>query len=416
MLEKVAIIGATVVIAWLSTTFVEDPIRFRPTLLGRRRPLVVGAWAAGAIAIVVAVTVTASNVEAARERQQVQSVQGLIAQSPRCLGAQARDPDFAPCINEALDGVLAPDPESAERDDPGLAACTGMTSGKPNVCSLGVTTGYTKRLFAVGDSHASMLIGAFRAIANANHWQIDVASLGGCYLTTGTQMVPPGDIAPIGCEQWKAGATQVANDGDYDAIIVMHSDSYHPITASPGETVDQATVRGLVGAWNSLPDVPIIAIRDNPSMPSALLSCVEQHHRDAATACAFPRARSFPLPDGQAEAAKLVARARVVDLTSFFCGCLRLPASDRSRPGLPRRHAHNEHVRADPGPVSQPSDAGRAGRLGDIVRWSSIRRPRPRLHVLGKLGNRVQYDLRRRCSGFIASPTGGATARVMALS
>jgi peptidoglycan/LPS O-acetylase OafA/YrhL len=60
--DKVAIIAATVLLAWLSTTLVEDPIRFRPQLLGQRRPLVVAVWSAAAMAIVIGFSSVAANV------------------------------------------------------------------------------------------------------------------------------------------------------------------------------------------------------------------------------------------------------------------------------------------------------------------------------------------------------------------
>jgi len=78
-------------------------------------------------------------------------------------------------------------------------------------------------------------------------------------------------------------------------------------------------VRGLVEAWRKLPDVPIVAIRDNPSMPASLPGCVAEHRERAAQVCAVSRSRGLANFDGQGEGARQVPRAHLVDMTSFYC-------------------------------------------------------------------------------------------------
>ena len=185
----------------------------------------------------------------------------------------------------------------------------------PRVCQLGPRAGYAKRIFAAGDSHNNVLIGVYRSIAENNNWRIDVASHNGCYLTS-ARNVPSSDGSERECESWRAGATTLAAQGEYDAIIVTHA---QPIIPGRGETAEQATVNGLVKAWRSLPDVPIVAIRDNPWTKGDVLSCVAQHRNTAAEVCAVPRSLGLAVFDGQAEAALKVPRARLVDVTSFYC-------------------------------------------------------------------------------------------------
>ena len=319
MVDKVGIIAATVIMAWLSTTFLEDPIRFRPRLLGQRRPLTVAVWSAAAMAVVIGFSSAAVYVQAARVRQTNQLTQQIVAEMPRCLGAQAMDPALAPCSNPGLDGVLVPDPAQVKDDDDNLLDCWGMhPTGAAKVCQLGPRTGYTKRVFAVGDSHSNTLIGVYRRIAEHNNWRIDVAGQAGCYLTTARQ-VQPSDGAESDCRSWRSQVTKMARLNGYDAVIVTHSARDRLVVPGPGETAVQTTVRGLVEAWRNLPDVPIVAIRDNPSMPAVTLSCVAEHRDTAAQRCAVPRSRGLAGFDGQAEAARQVRRAQLVDLTSFYC-------------------------------------------------------------------------------------------------
>lgn len=314
--DKVAIIAATVLLAWLSTTFVEDPIRFRPRLLGQRHPLTVAAWSAAAMAVVIGFSTVAANGQVVRDRQLAQVTRKVVAEKPSCLGAQAMDPTLAPCDNPKLDGVLIPDPAQAKADQLYRPDCLGMRSaGVPRVCQLGPRAGYTKRIFAAGDSHNNVLIGVYRSIAEHNNWRIDVASHNGCYLTS-ARNVPSSDGSERECESWRAEVTTLIRQGEYDAIIVTRA---QPIILGRGETAKQATVRGLVKAWRNLPDVPIVAIRDNPWNKADVLSCVALHRDTAAQACAVPRSLGLAEFDGQAEAALQVPRARLVDVTSFYC-------------------------------------------------------------------------------------------------
>jgi peptidoglycan/LPS O-acetylase OafA/YrhL len=316
--DKVAIAAATLLLAWLSTVFVEDPIRFRPHLLGRRRPLTVAAWCGGALAVVVVTAATARHSQEVRGRQSLADAQALVAEMPDCLGAQARDPDRAPCENPDLDGVLIPDPARAQADDDNLTACWGLDADGPKICSLGPETGYRRHLLAVGDSHNNTLIGVYRRIAENNDWRIDVTGVGACYLTT-AEPARASQALDDGCRAWRDRMIATANAGPYDAMIVTHSTSQSPVRPGPGETLEEATTRGLVEAWNLLPDVPIVAIRDNPSMPAGMLTCVSDNPETAAESCTVPRAEALPAFDAQGAAVAQVPRARLVDLTSFYC-------------------------------------------------------------------------------------------------
>lgn len=316
--DKAGIAAATVLLAWLSTAFVEDPIRFRPGLLGQRRPLTVAAWCGAAMAIVLTTSAAALHTQTARDRELATEARQLVAEVPACLGAQAMDPTLAPCDNPDLSGVLIPDPARATADDDNMADCWGSDSSGLKVCPLGPRTGYRKHLLAIGDSHNNTLIGVYRRVAEHNNWRIDVHGVGGCYLTT-AEPHRSSEAANSGCRSWRTAATAAARAEPYDAIIVTHSTTQSPIRPGPGETLDEAATRGLVEAWRNLPDVPIVVIRDNPSMPASVLTCVSEHRGTAAQSCAVPRPQAVPAFDAQAAAVRQVPRAHLVDVTSFYC-------------------------------------------------------------------------------------------------
>ena len=320
--DKIEIMAATVGLAWLSTTVIEDPIRFRPRLLGQRRPLTVAAWSAAAMAVVIGFSAAEANGLVVREKQLAKVTRKVVAEKPSCLGAQAMDPALAPCINPALAGVLIPDPAQAKVDQKYRPDCLGMKSpGVPRICQVGPTTGYSKRIFAAGDSHNNVLLGIYTSIAVHNKWRIDVASHNGCYLTT-ARNIPSSDGSESECNSWRAAVMTLILKGGYDAVFVTHA---QPVIPGRGETAEQAVLNGLVQEWRKLPNVPIVAIRDNPWTRADVLSCVSQYPTTAAQACAVSRSKGLAMFDGQAEAALQVSRAHLVDLTSFYCTATACP-------------------------------------------------------------------------------------------
>ena len=229
------------------------------------------------------------------------------------------DPKLTPCDNQRLAGILVPDPDQATQDDANQAPCWGTNpDGTAKLCQLGSTSGARKRLLAIGDSHNNALIGVYQQIADANQWEIDVAGKGGCYLTEATQQ-QLSTADQTACERWRHEVIKFTTATNYDAIIVTHSAYDNRVIPPAGQTVEQYTIAGLVQAWKKLPDIPIFAIRDNPSMPVSELACVSSHRESAAKACPVAKHEALMF-DGQAQAAEEFAgRVQVIDLTSYYC-------------------------------------------------------------------------------------------------
>ena len=319
-LEKVGIFVATLLLAWASTRFLEEPVRFSPKLLGgTRRPITVAAWCAAGMAAVVAfslVNITALN---AREDARAVFMTTVKEAPPTCFGAAAMDPARADeCTDGDLGDVMVPTLAMAKADDDNREECWGMESPtRAMICTVAAPEGYDKRIVAIGDSHNNTLIGAYQRIGESQGWRVDVAGTAGCYLTTAEQAANS-DSHRSFCLKWRAAVWEAMRADPPDAIIVTHSTGDNIVVPAPGETVESATVDGLVEAWSELPDVPIIAIRDNPGMTKETAGCVARFGLDADVECDRPREQALVF-DGQKEAAARVPNARVVDLSDFYC-------------------------------------------------------------------------------------------------
>ncbi|PYY50047.1 hypothetical protein DEI84_05070 [Curtobacterium sp. MCBD17_023] len=327
--SKVAVLVGALVLAAASTLLVEEPLRAR-TRAVRMRPARVALL--GLVATVAVVAIGAGTLTAVHVQQvQAQAFAGRLARGDvDCFGAAARIGSADPCVNPRLADVRVPAPAAAAHDDANDGACWSNTTADFNVCSLGPRTGYRKHLLAVGDSHNNALMTAYRAVAQREHWRIDVAGHIGCYFTTAEQQAPTQSYTDS-CQGWKQNAmTWVADHAhELDALVVTHAATKSPVLVADGGSNDETVVRGLVSAWRTATGrgVPVIALRDNPVARDDVLACLAQMQGPTTGACDLPRAQALAAFDGSAQAVAAVGdRARYVDMTDWYCTATTCPA------------------------------------------------------------------------------------------
>ena len=321
--RKLLIVAASLALAYGLTRFVEEPVRFSPRLLGGgRRPRTVGAVSLIAMVGVTAVTWSGLHVAADRSTELVRAATAVIATKPSCFGAAAMVPHTTGCPDPALANVLVPDPAIAAQDGGNRVDCwSGAYESTLRVCSLGPTSGYVKRIFAVGDSHSNALIAAYESIARERNWRIDVAGHNGCYWTAAPQ-VKSTDAYTAACASWVDRLTGYLNSHpDYDAVLTTYGFSRNSVVAGSGRTMQQATVQGIRDAWRPViaRGIPVLAINDVPRLRSDIVTCVETHRLEAMTACSSPRSEALADFNGLAPAVAATPGSSLIDLTSYFC-------------------------------------------------------------------------------------------------
>ncbi|MEV8134051.1 acyltransferase family protein [Microbacterium aurantiacum] len=319
-IDKVAILALTLVLAWASTQWIEDRVRFSPRLLGSARPRTTAAWSVIGMAVVLSIASAGLVSNAAAEAKAETTAEAILASDPPCFGAAALAED---CDNPDLRDTVIPAVPNAAGDDSNRADCWSRgDDGDVRICSLGPASGYDRHILAVGDSHNNTLIAAYERIAAERNWRIDVAGRAGCYWTEATLTQPTQELETA-CEQWREEmSAHVRVAEDLDAILVTKGrrdfadEVRSPVGASPETTV----VGGMVDAWanRAVDSIPILAVVDNPFLGD-VIGCVEEDPTTADVRCAAPRSRALSPADGIAEAATLDPNATVIDLTSLYC-------------------------------------------------------------------------------------------------
>lgn len=310
--------AASIAVASASTRVWENPIRFSPRFLARRRPRVVAAWCAAGMSLVM--VFSGAGLALDQQLRSVEAAREASVLSENCVGAAAMNPDrpctppddataqFVPSL------ALVPNDDGNSRPD----CWSGQTDAAFHLCTLGPTTGYTEHLLVLGDSHANSLLPAFQKLADDRGWRIDVAGHAGCYLTTARLVADAPDMLSA-CDAWRTQALAYLRTARVDAIVVTHSHVADSIP-SGGDSEHETTVLGMAQAWQqrASESIPVIALVDDPNMGTGLFECLQWNGPAAASRCDEPRSTALG-SDPQVAASLLVPNAHVVDLSQFYC-------------------------------------------------------------------------------------------------
>ena len=331
--HKLLIGAGSIGLAWLSTRYVEDVVRSSPSFLGGRRPRTIAVWSIAGMAWVLAISLISTQALQLSEQRVVEAQQRLVEEQPDCFGAQAMDPDLAPCDNPELDDApLVPALSDIERDDGNARGCwAGPDVASFHVCSFGEDDA-DRHILAIGDSHNNAMIPAYKAAAKELGWRIDVAGHAGCYWTEEPLKLAT-DEQTEACAAWRQAADNyIATADDIDAIIVANrvsaeSSGSDASTADDAEASTLGAMAPMAQAWSKRPDsdVPIIALRDNPDFGESPVSCVSEDPGTAAVRCVLSQEAVLPR-DPKENAVKQDPNAQMIDLTRFYCADGKCPA------------------------------------------------------------------------------------------
>ena len=310
----------TILLAWATKVLVEDPVRRSEWLSAQPRMTFACSAAATAVLAVVLLGGT-SHVEAqihAAERQQVK----VVAQTPDCFGAAARD-RHNPCENKSLRTKVVPLPVAAKTEK--NAPCPNFRKEEGvSVCDFGVQPEQAKRTVALlGDSHASHWRAPLDAVARDRGWHGLSMTRTSCVFSAATKLTP--EPTKSQCLRWVDNVPRVfRKHPEIDTVFIV-AITGGVVNVPRGRTMFEAKMNGVRKAWRALPDTVkhIVIIRDTPKIFRKTVECIDEAiaaGERPGIACAVPR-RSALDEDPSLIAARKEHSPRVqaIDLTQAFC-------------------------------------------------------------------------------------------------
>ncbi|MDZ4265379.1 MAG: acyltransferase family protein [Mycobacterium sp.] len=268
-IEGAAILAISGLLAWLTTRFVEEPLRARslsgdasvtavssvPLRTRLRRPTIV----LGSTVALLGVALTATSFTW-REHVTV-----LRANGKELSGLSSRDyPGARALINKARVPKLPMRPTVLEaEDDIPETTTAGCISDFDNAGVINCTYGdksATRTIALAGGSHAEHWITALDLLGRMHHFKVVTYLKMGCPLTTEEKPLVMGDNREYPkCRLWNQRVMPkiIADRPDY-----VFTTSTRPWNIKPGDVMPSS----YLGIWQALSDngIPILAMRDTP--------------------------------------------------------------------------------------------------------------------------------------------------------
>lgn len=326
---KVALLPVVVVVAWISTVHLENPLRRVPAGGSLRRRALVCLVVCTALVLGSALAVrTVVDRRLAAVQARVDQLTSDVGAKP-CVGAAALDPG-ADCDPDA---PMITTPEFTRTDIPTTIQVGGCLNWPPFgdliSCPFGDITEPTKKIALLGNSHAGHLLPPLEAIGAAEGWQIDTFVIGVCQpsVEATPHPEPVSGVSPeqltADCERLNRESLERITSGDY-AMAVMSTMDHDPAHEAWKDNIYRSTIRTIADA-----DVPVLVVRDTPaSMNQAedTPTCLGINSSDPTKCDGTPE--EWIRQDPLTSAAKRLASPLVhrVDLNRHICTETRCPA------------------------------------------------------------------------------------------
>lgn len=319
---RVAVLAMAIVLAYLSTLLIEDPIRFSTALArSRARALAMGAVAMTASAsLAAAITLTTPVLQSDLPSWAV-GASALMTDPGARQPQQRADPATA----VTNDGRVFPEPELATEDVPALYddGCQGrMDSADVVSCDYGDTASDTV-VAVVGDSKVAQWLPALDRIGQQEGWLIRTYTKSACAFTEAELSLEEGPYDT--CTQWNDDVIAELT-GPRRPWLVITSGGRDVALSQGSSDGSTSLAEGYAAWWRELEGagVGVVAMADNVHPGTEVYTCVADHPTDFA-ACDFPSGAGRGT-SALRRAADEVPGTRFVDMTSWLCPLAECPA------------------------------------------------------------------------------------------
>lgn len=320
---RIALLLASIAVAWISKVVIEDPFRRPAHTGGARLPafwsrhvlvctvvgmVVVGAGPAiGLVSLSGQLSTARAELSASRQRE------------PACFGAQVLWSGGCTPAEVTLHS-LTPDPLVATDDFP-VQGCQQVASrGEVVSCVFGSTRASAVRVALAGDSHATQWLPALMRVATARNWNITTFVKSGCPLSTAS--------AGDSCGDWNSAVLPQLAAGNFRYVFVS-ARGFSGVDRDESSDAASYTATAMSDAFRAVGarGAEVVAIRDVPQPANAGISSVPAcvyGNADAAR-CVFAEKQATRF-DLMPAAVTDDPGSRLLDMNRYFCTQGRCPS------------------------------------------------------------------------------------------
>ncbi|MDK1278856.1 MULTISPECIES: acyltransferase family protein [unclassified Arthrobacter] len=299
-----AIIGLSLILAYLTTKLVERPLRSSDWV--NRTSL----RAVGVIAVCLAVVAAPlAGWQQGLRLQAEHLAEQAIKENP---GARVLLADFDDVSSGEAQPIPAPSMMNQEWG--GLPGdCTEYGDGPTDpllakrCMSTEPVTDPEKTILVVGDSHTEQWLGAIEPMAENHDYRVVALLLGGCSFGAYSESRGPA------CNDFNSAVLDYALELKPDAVVAM-------ATAAQSADAADLPVAGLPEASELLRQegIPVVGVRDNPRYDFDVLECAETHGAVSAE-CSAEVSEKLSNPGTVVSYFDSLPGVELVDMTDMIC-------------------------------------------------------------------------------------------------
>lgn len=317
---KLAILGASILLAWLTKVLVEDPARLGNAL---KRKAAAYSFAGVGMAVVVGMS---CGLLALTNQQAPVSAE---FQSSSCYGPNALNPQNG-C--ESVLGNEPPNPPavvvSKQNKEPLYPGCLAGGAGTvPAPCHLGAPKAEAKKTVAlVGDSHAAAWFPALEEIAKKNQWHVVTYAKASCPVTDALRVLDneATDEDQLTCQAWGKNVSDLLiADQSIDTVFTASYSSAYTYKSATDSAMANPAVDGFISMWASWQNAgkKVVVFDDVPRTNGQYIpTCLESNPSDPLK-CASPVSQAFPENMNITKAVEKASASGVtrIQLRDLFC-------------------------------------------------------------------------------------------------
>ncbi|WP_306369081.1 acyltransferase family protein [Nocardiopsis sp. CC223A] len=302
---------ASLLLAWATKVWVEDPVRDHHLVRGGRGAL------AAAVSGVLVVAAVGATLYVRVDRVDSVEFDPNVHVGPQALGqAPTGDPVYPSPVRAEDDAPLL-------YDDDCQAPHTATVPEDP--CVYG-PEGADRTVAVVGDSHSAQWVPALMGLGEERGWRLVLYTKSSCAFTDTMTKGPEGGPYEE-CREWNRAVVDELADLEPDLVVTSSSTSAAPAQGDEDDRVPMLA-EGMTRLWGEIGEVsgPIVALRDTPRQRRDVVECVARNVEDPQE-CTIPLAEAFERDDPQERAAgSLPGEAALVDMSDLFCAGGECPA------------------------------------------------------------------------------------------
>lgn len=328
--EGLVLVSLSVLPAWLSLRYVENPIResnaIKDSVANSLGLAVFGIAICLLVGMLVALQVRPTVVYQSRYVQP-----GTAGGGGEPIGAEVLGEfPLESAAGRPVDVVSAitPSPNAAQNDIPDQNACQlSYAETTPRFCVFGDAASATT-VVLVGDSHTGQWLPALNEVALERGWKLVVSIKSACpYLDVDVFAVKLN--RPYNeCTDWNQQVAAYLTGPEKPAAVVVSYSQYLLVGERNINSGADNIIAGAAARWQPLvaQGSKVIVLRDTPSANFNMPECVAEHTNELSL-CSTPRDEALSRRDEtQPAAVASVTGAQLVDLTDWICPGSSCPA------------------------------------------------------------------------------------------